>query len=119
MGAEKDPDFDWSCQDVFSEDGIVLDSRALLPVQYELTSCLLPISPGEMLQNFMYSIECVIQLTVFTRRLPVLSIFSYDPTDTKLYPLDCSCLSHCSFEDGMHSHYIGVKIFYFIVGLMQ
>lgn len=48
-----------------------------------------------------------------------MSIFSYDPTDTKLYPLDCSCLSHCSFEDGMHSHYIGVKIFDFIVGSMQ
>lgn len=105
MGAEKDPDFDWSCQDVFSEDGIVLDSRAVLPVQYELTSCLLPISQGEMLPNFMYSIECVIQLTAFTRRLPVLSIFPCDPTDTKLYPLDCSCLSHCSFKDGKHSRY--------------
>lgn len=23
--------------------------------------------------------------------------------DTKLHPLDCSCLSHCSFEDGLFS----------------
>lgn len=75
MGAEKDPYSEWSWQDVFSEDCIVLDSGAVLPVQYEITTCLLPISQGEMLQHFMYSIECVIQLIVFTRRLPVLSTF--------------------------------------------
>uniref|UniRef100_H3DEG7 Kinetochore associated 1 n=1 Tax=Tetraodon nigroviridis TaxID=99883 RepID=H3DEG7_TETNG len=65
LGAEKDPYSEWSCQDVFSEDCIVLDSGAVLPVQYEITTCLLPISQ-----------------------------------DAKLYPLDCSCLSHCSFADG-------------------
>uniref|UniRef100_A0A3P8UD43 Kinetochore associated 1 n=1 Tax=Amphiprion percula TaxID=161767 RepID=A0A3P8UD43_AMPPE len=52
-------------QDVFNEDCIVLDPVSVLPVQYEITNCLLPISQ-----------------------------------DTKLYPLDCSCLSHCSFKDG-------------------
>ncbi|XP_059192757.1 kinetochore-associated protein 1 isoform X1 [Centropristis striata] len=62
---EKDPHSQWSFQDVFNEDCIVLDPLSVLPVQYEITNCLLPIS-----------------------------------LDTKLYPLDCSCLSLCSFEDG-------------------
>ncbi|XP_029017996.1 kinetochore-associated protein 1 isoform X2 [Betta splendens] len=65
MEAEKDPYSHWSFQDVFNEDCIVLDPVSVLPVQYEITNCLLPVSQ-----------------------------------DTRLYPLDCSCLSHCSFEDG-------------------
>ncbi|XP_056888450.1 kinetochore-associated protein 1 [Takifugu flavidus] len=65
LGAEKDQYSECSFQDIFSEDCIVLDPVSVLPVQYEITNCLLPISQ-----------------------------------DTKLYPLDCSCLSHCSFEDG-------------------
>nr|XP_020458071.1 kinetochore-associated protein 1 [Monopterus albus] len=65
LEAEKDPYSQWSFHDVFNEDCIVLDPVSVLPVQYEITNCLLPI-----------------------------------PQDTKLYPLDCSCLSHCSFEDG-------------------
>ncbi|KAM6931090.1 kinetochore-associated protein 1 [Xenentodon cancila] len=65
LEAEKDPYSQWSFEDVFNEDCIVLDPVSVLPVQYEITNCLLPISQ-----------------------------------DTKLYPLDCSCLSHCSFEDG-------------------
>ncbi|XP_029296389.1 kinetochore-associated protein 1 isoform X2 [Cottoperca gobio] len=65
LETEKDPHSQWSFQDVFNEDCIVLDPVSVLPVQYEITNCLLPIS-----------------------------------LDTKLYPLDCSCLSHCSFEDG-------------------
>uniref|UniRef100_A0A3Q2EJQ6 Kinetochore associated 1 n=1 Tax=Cyprinodon variegatus TaxID=28743 RepID=A0A3Q2EJQ6_CYPVA len=59
--AEKDAYSQCSFQDVFNEDCIVLDPMAVLPVQYEITNCLLPI-----------------------------------PQDTKLFPLDCSCLSHCS-----------------------
>ncbi|XP_033947948.1 kinetochore-associated protein 1 [Pseudochaenichthys georgianus] len=65
LETEKDPHSQWSFQDVFNEDCIVLDPLSVLPVQYEITNCLLPIS-----------------------------------LDTKLYPLDCSCLSHCSFEKG-------------------
>ncbi|KAM9858247.1 kinetochore-associated protein 1 [Aulostomus maculatus] len=65
LAAEKDPYSQWSFQDLFNEDCIVLDPVSVLPVQYEITNCLLPIS-----------------------------------RDTKLYPLDCACLSHCSFEDG-------------------
>uniref|UniRef100_A0A3P9MGD6 Kinetochore associated 1 n=1 Tax=Oryzias latipes TaxID=8090 RepID=A0A3P9MGD6_ORYLA len=53
--AGKDPHSQWTFQDVFSEDCIVLDPLSVLPVQYEITA--------------------------------------------KLYPLDCSCLSHCSFAD--------------------
>ncbi|XP_056145204.1 kinetochore-associated protein 1 [Lampris incognitus] len=65
LDAEKDPYSQWSYQDIFNEDCIVLDSVSVLPVQYEITNSLLPIS-----------------------------------LDAKLYPLDCSCLSHCSFKDG-------------------
>uniref|UniRef100_A0A3Q3GR72 Kinetochore associated 1 n=1 Tax=Kryptolebias marmoratus TaxID=37003 RepID=A0A3Q3GR72_KRYMA len=65
LEADKDPCSQWSFQDVFNEDCIVLDSGSVLPVQYEITNCLLPISQ-----------------------------------DTKLFPLDCSCLPHCSCEDG-------------------
>ncbi|XP_035999642.1 kinetochore-associated protein 1 [Fundulus heteroclitus] len=65
LEAEKDSYSQLSFQDVFNEDCIVLDPVSVLPVQYEITNCLLPI-----------------------------------PHDTKLFPLDCSCLSHCSFADG-------------------
>uniref|UniRef100_A0AAQ4R031 Kinetochore associated 1 n=1 Tax=Gasterosteus aculeatus aculeatus TaxID=481459 RepID=A0AAQ4R031_GASAC len=61
---EKDPRSQWSFQDVFTEDCIVLDPVSVLPVQYEITNCLTHLA------------------------------------DTKLHPLDCSCLAHCSFEDG-------------------
>ncbi|XP_067376658.1 kinetochore-associated protein 1 isoform X2 [Channa argus] len=67
LEAEKDQFSQLSFQDVFNEDCIVLDPVSVLPVQYEITNCLLPISQ-----------------------------------DTKLYPLDCSCLPHCSFEDGIN-----------------
>ncbi|XP_024909034.1 kinetochore-associated protein 1 isoform X2 [Cynoglossus semilaevis] len=65
MESEKGPYSQWIFQDVFKEDCIVLDPMSVLPVQYEITNCLLPIS-----------------------------------RDDKLQPLDCSCLSHCSFADG-------------------
>uniref|UniRef100_A0A673YPM6 Kinetochore associated 1 n=1 Tax=Salmo trutta TaxID=8032 RepID=A0A673YPM6_SALTR len=64
LAAERDPYSQWSFQDVFKEDCIILDPVSVLPVQYEITNCLLPFS------------------------------------DRKLYPLDCSCLSHCSFQQG-------------------
>ena len=46
LRAERDPYSQWSFQDVFSEDSIVLDPVSVLPVQYEITNCLLPFSPG-------------------------------------------------------------------------
>ena len=47
---EKDPHSQWTFQDVFNEDCIVLDPVSVLPVQYEITNCLLPISLGKMLK---------------------------------------------------------------------
>lgn len=47
LDAEKDPYSQWSFQDVFNEDCIVLDPVSVLPVQYEITNCLLPISRGQ------------------------------------------------------------------------
>ncbi len=57
LEAEKDPYSQWSFQDVFNEDCIVLDPVSVLPVQYEITNCLLPISQGKMLKLIIYSIS--------------------------------------------------------------
>eukprot|EP00064_Thunnus_orientalis_P013396 superscaffoldBa00002172_g13435 len=46
LDAEKDPYSQWNFQDLFNEDCIVLDPVSVLPVQYEITNCLLPISRG-------------------------------------------------------------------------
>ncbi|KAJ8390887.1 hypothetical protein AAFF_G00100190 [Aldrovandia affinis] len=64
LEADRDPYTEWSFQDIFNEDGIVLDPVSVLPVQYEITTALLPSS-----------------------------------SDPKLYPLDCSCLSSCSYVE--------------------
>uniref|UniRef100_A0A8D3B3M7 Kinetochore associated 1 n=1 Tax=Scophthalmus maximus TaxID=52904 RepID=A0A8D3B3M7_SCOMX len=53
--AEKDPYSQWSFQDVFNEDCIVLDPVSVLPVQYEITNCLLPVSQAALL---IYSCSC-------------------------------------------------------------
>lgn len=58
LEAEKDPYSQWSFQDVFNEDCIVLDPVSVLPVQYAITNCLLPISQGKMLQLIIYS-KCI------------------------------------------------------------
>lgn len=47
LEAEKDSYSQWSFQDVFNEDCIVLDPVLVLPVQYEITNCLLPIPQGK------------------------------------------------------------------------
>ena len=47
LDAEKDPYSQWNFQDLFNEDCIVLDPVSVLPVQYEITNCLLPISRGQ------------------------------------------------------------------------
>lgn len=54
LEAEKDPYSQWSFQDVFNEDCIVLDPVSVLPIQYEITNCLLPISRGKMLKLIIY-----------------------------------------------------------------
>ncbi|KAJ8371946.1 hypothetical protein AAFF_G00298580 [Aldrovandia affinis] len=44
LEADRDPYTEWSFQDIFNEDGIVLDPVSVLPVQYEITTALLPSS---------------------------------------------------------------------------
>ncbi|KAJ8394245.1 hypothetical protein AAFF_G00048280 [Aldrovandia affinis] len=46
LEADRDPYTEWSFQDIFNEDGIVLDPVSVLPVQYEITTALLPSSSG-------------------------------------------------------------------------
>lgn len=45
---EEDAYTESSFQDVFNEDGIVLDPVSVLPLQYKITSNLLPLSGGNM-----------------------------------------------------------------------
>ena len=47
LEAARDPYSQWSFQDLFKEDCIVLDEVSVLPVQYEITNSLLPMSPGK------------------------------------------------------------------------
>lgn len=63
LDAEKDPYSQWSFQDVFNEDCIVLDPVSVLPVQYEITNCLLPISRGKNKKMLKWSIHCVFRIS--------------------------------------------------------
>uniref|UniRef100_A0A8C3RCW4 Kinetochore associated 1 n=1 Tax=Cyanoderma ruficeps TaxID=181631 RepID=A0A8C3RCW4_9PASS len=47
-GGDKDPYEEWTCDDFFKEDGIVLDPQISLPVAYELISALLPICEDKL-----------------------------------------------------------------------
>ncbi|XP_054502063.2 kinetochore-associated protein 1 [Agelaius phoeniceus] len=47
-GGDKDPYKEWTYDDFFKEDGIVLDPQTSLPVAYELISALLPISEDKL-----------------------------------------------------------------------
>ncbi|TRZ18325.1 hypothetical protein HGM15179_008750 [Zosterops borbonicus] len=47
-GGDKDPYEEWTCDDFFKEDGIVLDPQTSLPVAYELISALLPICEDKL-----------------------------------------------------------------------
>eukprot|EP00076_Gallus_gallus_P045910 XP_025011448.1 kinetochore-associated protein 1 isoform X3 [Gallus gallus] len=48
FGGDKDPYEEWTFNDFFNEDGIVLDSQIVLPVIYETISSLLPISENKL-----------------------------------------------------------------------
>ncbi|NXY53050.1 KNTC1 protein, partial [Callaeas wilsoni] len=52
-GGDKDPFEEWTSDDFFKEDGIVLDPQTSLPVAYELTSAVLPIC-----EDKLYPLEC-------------------------------------------------------------
>ncbi|KAL9834154.1 LOW QUALITY PROTEIN: kinetochore-associated protein 1 [Geothlypis trichas] len=47
-GGDKDPYKEWTYDDFFTEDGIVLDPQTSLPVAYELISALLPICEDKL-----------------------------------------------------------------------
>ncbi|NWV38838.1 KNTC1 protein, partial [Grantiella picta] len=47
-GGDKDPYEEWTYNDFFKEDGIVLDPQASLPVAYELTSALVPVCEDKL-----------------------------------------------------------------------
>ncbi|NWZ64360.1 KNTC1 protein, partial [Acrocephalus arundinaceus] len=47
-GGDKDPYEEWTYNDFFKEDGIVLDPQISLPVAYELTSAVLPICEDKL-----------------------------------------------------------------------
>ncbi|NXU34953.1 KNTC1 protein, partial [Drymodes brunneopygia] len=47
-GGDKNPYEEWTSDDFFKEDGIVLDPQTSLPVAYELTSALLPICEDKL-----------------------------------------------------------------------
>ncbi|XP_037734530.1 kinetochore-associated protein 1 isoform X3 [Chelonia mydas] len=48
FGADKDPYEEWTYDDFFSEDGIVLDPQMALPVAYETISSLVPVADNKM-----------------------------------------------------------------------
>ncbi|KAM6403938.1 kinetochore-associated protein 1 [Rhynochetos jubatus] len=52
FGGDKDPYEEWTYDDFFNEDGIVLDTQIALPVTYETISSLLPIC-----ENKLYPLE--------------------------------------------------------------
>uniref|UniRef100_A0A674H0T4 Kinetochore associated 1 n=1 Tax=Taeniopygia guttata TaxID=59729 RepID=A0A674H0T4_TAEGU len=47
-GGDKDPYKEWTYDDFFKEDGIVLDPQTSLPVAYELTSAVLPVCEDKL-----------------------------------------------------------------------
>uniref|UniRef100_A0A8C3UYM1 Kinetochore associated 1 n=1 Tax=Catharus ustulatus TaxID=91951 RepID=A0A8C3UYM1_CATUS len=47
-GGDKDPYEEWTNDDFFKEDGIVLDPQTSLPVAYELTSAVLPVCEDKL-----------------------------------------------------------------------
>uniref|UniRef100_A0A8C8A3Z4 Kinetochore associated 1 n=1 Tax=Otus sunia TaxID=257818 RepID=A0A8C8A3Z4_9STRI len=48
FGGDKDPYEEWTYDDFFNEDGIVLDPQIALPVAYETISSLLPVSENKL-----------------------------------------------------------------------
>ncbi|XP_067395657.1 kinetochore-associated protein 1 [Emydura macquarii macquarii] len=48
FGADKDPYEEWTYDDFFSEDGIILDPQMVLPVAYETISSLVPVADNKM-----------------------------------------------------------------------
>ncbi|XP_063310359.1 kinetochore-associated protein 1 [Pelobates fuscus] len=54
FGADRDQYEEWTYEDYFSEDGIVLDPLIVLPVAYDLTTAVVPSTAGRK----MYPLDC-------------------------------------------------------------
>ncbi|XP_064424237.1 kinetochore-associated protein 1 [Latimeria chalumnae] len=54
LGADRDPYEEWTYEDFFSEDGIILDPLMVLPVLYEITTTFVPYSPDKK----QYPLDC-------------------------------------------------------------
>ncbi|XP_072351643.1 kinetochore-associated protein 1 [Scyliorhinus torazame] len=55
LETDKDPYDEWTFEDFFTEDGIVLDHLSVMPVMYEIATSFVPYSPDKKL----YPLECV------------------------------------------------------------
>uniref|UniRef100_A0A8C7PUA8 Kinetochore associated 1 n=1 Tax=Oncorhynchus mykiss TaxID=8022 RepID=A0A8C7PUA8_ONCMY len=66
LAAERDPYSQWSFQDVFKEDCIILDPVSVLPVQYEITNCLLmcpcPCADANFLNPLLVPLASMLQM---------------------------------------------------------
>uniref|UniRef100_UPI00398F8311 kinetochore-associated protein 1 isoform X2 n=1 Tax=Pristiophorus japonicus TaxID=55135 RepID=UPI00398F8311 len=54
LETDKDPYHEWTFEDFFSEDGIVLDHLTVMPVMYEIATSFVPYSPDKKL----YPLDC-------------------------------------------------------------
>ncbi|KAG8456065.1 hypothetical protein GDO86_002025 [Hymenochirus boettgeri] len=54
LGAERDQFQEWTYEDFFSEDGIVLDPLVVLPVAYDIATAVVPSTAGKK----MYPLDC-------------------------------------------------------------
>ncbi|XP_041058983.1 kinetochore-associated protein 1 [Carcharodon carcharias] len=55
LETDKDPYDEWTFEDFFTEDGIVLDHLSVMPVMYEITTSFVPYSPDKKL----YPLDCI------------------------------------------------------------
>ncbi|OXB64145.1 hypothetical protein ASZ78_002075 [Callipepla squamata] len=94
FGGDKDPYEEWTYNDFFNEDGIVLDPQIVLPVIYETISSLLPIS-GKLTFLNIESVHHQYFTLISSSQTPVYK-------ENKLYPLDSTSLANCAFIKGQN-----------------
>uniref|UniRef100_A0A8C8RMP3 Kinetochore associated 1 n=1 Tax=Pelusios castaneus TaxID=367368 RepID=A0A8C8RMP3_9SAUR len=106
FGADKDPYEEWTYDDFFSEDGIVLDPQMVLPVAYETISSLVPVT-----DNKIYPLDSVSlancpfikgQNLLLPARTPICALLQNlmecSQYELALQLIVCSfgsCLQHC------------------------
>uniref|UniRef100_A0A8C5AK64 Kinetochore associated 1 n=1 Tax=Gadus morhua TaxID=8049 RepID=A0A8C5AK64_GADMO len=93
--AKGDPYSQWTFQDLFREDCIVLDEVSVLPVQYEITNGLLPMSPGKSVRVWWCSSYLQPLLGPLNNMLQMLQECSQLELALRvLVNSYCSCLQH-------------------------